>query len=154
VQGLSARCGTLQVPEDRLSGTGSTISIRFVVFPARGPRRAPDPVVDAIRLDDARLAAGVHQLLLSADTATYVPLVIHSMYAANGQPTATAAVIRRLTAAGLLEVSGSQSVIAYPIRCAEPWARYQPGQISDAAKRSGSPMPPPKRRSRRVSPRS
>ena len=328
-QGLSARCGTLQVPEDRLSGTGRTISIRFVVFPARGARRAPDPVVDfsggpggsavgdipavltqlgplnqdrdlvfidqrgtggskglscpsppttladpalvrrsiesclaslrgqadlrfytsamaagdvaqvltalgydkinlfggsygasaaqifqqmfparvrtmtllggtllgiplferfpqasqqaldavlarcagdpachdafprldtewralraslarspvtvpaalspagtAIRLDDALLAAGVHQLLLSADTATYVPLVIHSLYAADGQPTATAAVIRRLTADGLLDISGSQSVIAYPIRCAEPWARYQPGQISDAA---------------------
>ena len=46
VQGLSARCGTLEVPEDRLSGTGRTISIRFVVFPARGPGRAPDPVVD------------------------------------------------------------------------------------------------------------
>jgi uncharacterized protein len=29
------------VPEDRLSGTGRTISLRFVVFPARGPRRAP-----------------------------------------------------------------------------------------------------------------
>ena len=37
---------TLQVPEDRLSGTGRMISIRFVVLPARGPSRAPDPVVD------------------------------------------------------------------------------------------------------------
>jgi len=46
VQGLSARCGTLSVPEDRLSGTGRMIPIGFVVFPARGPSRAPDPVVD------------------------------------------------------------------------------------------------------------
>ena len=89
---------------------------------ARSPVIVPaalSPAGTAIRLDDALLAAGVHQLLLSADTATYVPLVIHSLYAANSQPAATAAVIRRLTADGLLDISGSQSVIAYPIRCAE-----------------------------------
>lgn len=41
----AARCGTLIVPEDRLTGTGRTISVRFVVIPATGPDRAPDPVV-------------------------------------------------------------------------------------------------------------
>ena len=45
VDGLAARCGTLIVPEDRLTGTGRTIPVRFVVFPATGPDRAPDPVV-------------------------------------------------------------------------------------------------------------
>ncbi len=45
VDGLAARCGTLIVPEDRLTGKGRTIPIRFVVFPATGPDRAPDPVV-------------------------------------------------------------------------------------------------------------
>ena len=45
VAGLPARCGTLIVPEDRLTGTGRTISVRFVVIPATGPDRAPDPVV-------------------------------------------------------------------------------------------------------------
>ena len=34
VAGLPARCGTLIVPEDRLTGTGRTISVRFVVIPA------------------------------------------------------------------------------------------------------------------------
>jgi pimeloyl-ACP methyl ester carboxylesterase len=45
VNGLAARCGTLIVPEDRLTGTGRTIPVRFVVIPATGPGRAPDPVV-------------------------------------------------------------------------------------------------------------
>ena len=45
VDGRVARCGTLIVPEDRLTGTGRTIPVRFVVFPATGPDREPDPVV-------------------------------------------------------------------------------------------------------------
>ncbi len=45
VDATAARCGRLIVPEDRLSGKGRTIAIRFVVFPAIGPDRAPDPVV-------------------------------------------------------------------------------------------------------------
>jgi pimeloyl-ACP methyl ester carboxylesterase len=45
VDGVAARCGTLIVPEDRLTGQGRTIPVRFVVFPATGPDRAPDPVV-------------------------------------------------------------------------------------------------------------
>jgi pimeloyl-ACP methyl ester carboxylesterase len=45
VGGQAARCGTLMVPEDRLTGTGRTIPVRFVVIPATGPDRAPDPVV-------------------------------------------------------------------------------------------------------------
>ena len=45
VDGLAARCGTLIVPEDRLTGKGRTIPVRFVVIPATGPDKAPDPVV-------------------------------------------------------------------------------------------------------------
>ena len=45
VNGRAARCGTLIVPEDRLTGTGRTIPVRFVVMPATGPDKAPDPVV-------------------------------------------------------------------------------------------------------------
>ena len=39
VAGLTARCGTLMVPEDRLTGKGRTIPVRFVVIPAAGPLR-------------------------------------------------------------------------------------------------------------------
>jgi pimeloyl-ACP methyl ester carboxylesterase len=45
VDGMTARCGTLIVPEDRLTGKGRTIPVRFVVLPATSPDRAPDPVV-------------------------------------------------------------------------------------------------------------
>jgi pimeloyl-ACP methyl ester carboxylesterase len=45
VDGRAARCGTLIVPEDRLTGTGRTIPVRFVVIPAASPDKAPDPVV-------------------------------------------------------------------------------------------------------------
>jgi pimeloyl-ACP methyl ester carboxylesterase len=43
--GFAARCGTLMVPEDRLSGAGPEIPIRVVVIPATGPDRQPDPIV-------------------------------------------------------------------------------------------------------------
>ena len=46
VDNLPARCGTLFVPEDRLTGKGRTIPIRFVVLGAFGRHRLPDPIVD------------------------------------------------------------------------------------------------------------
>lgn len=46
VDSLSAWCGTLFVSEDRLTGTGRTIPIRFVVLRAYGRHRLPDPIVD------------------------------------------------------------------------------------------------------------
>ena len=33
------------MPEDRLTGKGRTIPVRFVVIPAASPDKAPDPVV-------------------------------------------------------------------------------------------------------------
>lgn len=45
VEQLTARCGTFVVPEDRLTGKGRTISLRFVVIPATGADRAADPMV-------------------------------------------------------------------------------------------------------------
>jgi pimeloyl-ACP methyl ester carboxylesterase len=45
VDAFSARCGTLVVPENRLTGKGRTIPVRVVVFPATGSPRQPDPVV-------------------------------------------------------------------------------------------------------------
>ena len=33
------------MPEDRLTGQGRTIPVRFVVIPATSPDKAPDPVV-------------------------------------------------------------------------------------------------------------
>jgi pimeloyl-ACP methyl ester carboxylesterase len=40
----AARCGTLDVYEDRAAGAGRRIPIKVVVFPARATPRAPDPL--------------------------------------------------------------------------------------------------------------
>jgi pimeloyl-ACP methyl ester carboxylesterase len=45
VDGRTARCGTLIVPEDRLTDKGRTIPVRVVVIPAAGQDKASDPVV-------------------------------------------------------------------------------------------------------------
>jgi pimeloyl-ACP methyl ester carboxylesterase len=45
VQGIPARCGTLTVAEDRLSGQGRRIGLRVVVVPAEAPHPRPDPIV-------------------------------------------------------------------------------------------------------------
>jgi hypothetical protein len=44
VDGMAARCGSLIVAEDRLTGRGRTIAVRFVVIPATGADRAADPL--------------------------------------------------------------------------------------------------------------
>jgi pimeloyl-ACP methyl ester carboxylesterase len=102
---------------------------------ARHPVDVPpaiSPTRSRLRVDDYALASAVHQLLLSANTAVYVPLVIHSLDAATDRPAAIAAVVGHMAAAKLLPgLEGS--VIGYPIECAEPWARFQPAQIIDPA---------------------
>ncbi len=45
VDNMAARCGTLMVPQDRITRTGPEIPIRVVVIPATGPDRQPDPIV-------------------------------------------------------------------------------------------------------------
>jgi len=40
-----ARCGTLEVFENRAAATGRTIALKIVVLPATGPERLPDPFV-------------------------------------------------------------------------------------------------------------
>ena len=40
-----ARCGSYEVFENRTAGKGRKISLKIVVLPARGPDRAPDPLI-------------------------------------------------------------------------------------------------------------
>jgi len=40
----AARCGTLEVYENRTAATGRKIPIKVVVFPAKSPAPAPDPL--------------------------------------------------------------------------------------------------------------
>jgi pimeloyl-ACP methyl ester carboxylesterase len=90
------------------------------------------PTGSPIRLDSDALADEVHTLLTnSAPTAAYIPLLTHTLAVAKNKTAALALVIRQLMAAGLANSGGGgDSIIGYPIRCAEPWARFQPGQVS------------------------
>jgi hypothetical protein len=102
-----------------------------VTLPAR-----QSPTGAAIRLDSAGLADAVHQLLMmSASTAAYLPLLIHTLATARSKRAAVAMIVRQLMAAGLVS-SGRNAVIGYPIRCAEPWARLR--QAGEQARQHGA----------------
>lgn len=46
VAGVSARCATLQVPQNRAApAAGATMDVRVAVIPAQSPKRQPDPIV-------------------------------------------------------------------------------------------------------------
>jgi pimeloyl-ACP methyl ester carboxylesterase len=127
-----ARCASDPACHDvfpRLGAEWATLRASLARSPVNVPA-ALSPTATAIRLDDALLAAGVHQLLLSANAAVYLPLLIHSLFTVKDQPGALAGVVRQMTVHGLLPGPESQSVIGYPIRCAEPWARLLPAQIT------------------------
>ena len=105
----------------------ASVAAHPVTLPAQ-----QSPTGSAIRLDSDGLADEVHALLMnSAYTAAYLPLLIHTLAVTTNRTAALALVTRQVMAAGLANSSsGDDSVIDYPIRCAEPWARLQPGQVS------------------------
>lgn len=83
---------------------------------------------------EAALGDELHQLLMSADTAAYVPLAIQSILATKGNKAALEALAHQMSTVGLYTGSGgSQAVISYPIECAEPWARLSPAAVTDPA---------------------
>ncbi len=85
-------------------------------------------------VNDAVVGDELHELLMSADTAAYVPLVIQSALATQGNKAALAALAHQMTNVGLNTGSGgSQAVISYPIECAEPWARLSAAGVTDPA---------------------
>jgi pimeloyl-ACP methyl ester carboxylesterase len=78
------------------------------------------------------LADDLHGVLMFAGTAAYVPLAIKSLLATDGQPAALASLARKMSDRGLTSGSGgSQPVISYPIRCAEPWAELTAAGVTD-----------------------
>jgi hypothetical protein len=105
----------------------ASLAARPVTLPA-----AQSPTSTTIQLDNDGLASEVHQLLTGADTAVYVPLLIQTLATAKNKTAALATVLRQIQMAGR-PLGGflPESAISYPTRCAEPWARYQPGQIAD-----------------------
>jgi pimeloyl-ACP methyl ester carboxylesterase len=85
-------------------------------------------------VDDVTLADDVHQVLMFAGTAAYLPLAITSLLATNGQRAALNSLSRKMSDRGLTSGSGgSRSVIDYPIGCAEPWAQLTAADVTDPA---------------------
>ena len=106
----------------------ASVAVRPVTLPARR-----SPTGAAIRLDSGSAwpPRALDQLLMmSASTAAYLPLLIHSLAVARDKRAAVAMIAGQLITAGLVSSGGDDSVIGYPIRCAEPWARLRPGQVS------------------------
>lgn len=102
----------------------ASIAARPVTLPAR-----LSPTRTTVRLDSELLGSVIHHLLLSASTAAYIPLLIHTLAVAKDRQAVLAPVIRHLAGAGLPSADGN-AVVGYPIRCTEPWARFQPGQLT------------------------
>jgi pimeloyl-ACP methyl ester carboxylesterase len=127
-----ARCGSdpaCHGPFPQLAAEWAQLRASVATRPVTLPAQQP-PTGTAVRLDSNALAGQVHQLLLSASTAACLPLLIHTLAAAKNRPAAQATVIRQGRTAGPESSGGGgDSITGYPIRCAEPWARFQPGQI-------------------------
>jgi pimeloyl-ACP methyl ester carboxylesterase len=105
------------------------------VCSAHFPHLAADwgKLLAASWVNDAELGAEMHAVLMSADTAAYIPLAITSLLATRGHKAALGLLARQLTDVGLITGSGSLPVIDYPIECAEPWARTAAAGITDPA---------------------
>jgi len=87
-------------------------------------------------VNHATLGDDMHEVLMSADTAAYLPLAIRSLLATQGRRAALDALERQMVNVGLTPAPGGQagqSVIGYPIGCAEPWARTTVAGITDPA---------------------
>jgi pimeloyl-ACP methyl ester carboxylesterase len=87
-------------------------------------------------LDGATLGNTVHEILMSADSTAYLPLAIRSLLATHGHRAAVEALAHQMVNVGLIPAPGgpvAQSVIGYPIGCAEPWAYTTVAGITDPA---------------------
>jgi pimeloyl-ACP methyl ester carboxylesterase len=102
-----------------------------VVLPAD---RSPDG--ETFTLTAEVLAGGVHELLLSADTAAQLPLIIHAFATAPDRVGFLDAYADRLAEEPAGASSDSFLLMPLAIRCAEPWATFAPDEV--AAQRADS----------------
>jgi pimeloyl-ACP methyl ester carboxylesterase len=88
--------------------------------------RSPDGT-EAV-FDAEFIASGLHDLLFVATTHTRIPLVVHTLGAADDKAGALIAIAQAYpdtTRPG----SGDELMLEYLIRCNEPWARYEPDRV-------------------------
>ncbi len=90
------------------------------------------PSHQAVSFSADSVASGLHQLMAEPNTEAAVPLVIHTLGAAQDRGAAMVALAGALAKAGIvLSPGGSQEMIKYPIQCYEPWARDQASALVD-----------------------
>lgn len=117
------------------SGLRASIAASLVIVPAKdSPTQTRQEVTSDV------LANQVHEALLSSNVATDLPVVIHAL-ATGSSRGATLGEIGKLLAAAESGESQATSMITYPIRCDEPWARFDPPR-SLARTRASTPRPP------------
>jgi pimeloyl-ACP methyl ester carboxylesterase len=91
--------------------------------------RSPDGIEHVFDADF--LASGMHDLLFVATTHTRIPLLVHTLGAADDKVDALLAIAQAYpdtTDAG----SGDEQILHYLIRCNEAWAQYNPDRLVNA----------------------
>jgi pimeloyl-ACP methyl ester carboxylesterase len=88
--------------------------------------RSPDGT--EVVFDADFIASGLHDLLFVATTHTRIPLIVHTLGAAEDKAGALIAVAQAYpdTSDG---DPGDEQMLEYFIRCNEPWASYEPDQL-------------------------
>ena len=92
------------------------------------PERTPDGKPFVLTAD--LLAAEVHELLLSAQTAADIPWAVHTLSSATDRVSAAVTVSARL--GDVMGGDGQFLLMAYAIRCNEEWARFDPAAVRAA----------------------
>jgi pimeloyl-ACP methyl ester carboxylesterase len=72
-------------------------------------------------------AGAIHQLLLSADTAAQIPMLVHRLASTPDRVSVIAGYLAEF--AGKFDSTNEFLAMAYTIRCSEPWARFDPTEV-------------------------
>jgi pimeloyl-ACP methyl ester carboxylesterase len=88
--------------------------------------RSPDRIEHVFDADF--LATGMHDLLFVATTHTRMPLLVHTLGAADDKVDALLAIAQAYPDTPEA-ASGDEQMLRYLIRCNEAWARYNPDQL-------------------------
>lgn len=86
------------------------------------------PTGQTLTLDIERLAEETHKLLLSADTASQLPYLIHTLATTPDRPAALAALTAQFPADQ--QTDTTWPAMRYIVRCNEAWARLRPDTVA------------------------
>jgi pimeloyl-ACP methyl ester carboxylesterase len=81
---------------------------------------------EPMRVDPISFASAVHSALISADSSSRVPALLHLAYLEDWESVARAAAAEASQVAG----DDDQLAMSAVIRCSEAWARYDPDEVA------------------------